>query len=516
MIKASENLITKILDYTDVNFLLNGKIGIEKESMRVNNNKISHIPHHKKLGSSLFNRYITTDFSEAQLEFITPPFEDNESGLDFLINVHHFVSKNIRNEYLWPLSMPPHFESEKEIPIASFGNSSLAIFKETYRKGLSHRYGRGMQAISGIHFNYSLSEELWKSDLFKNSYFDETVLKNNIYMRTIRNLIRFNWLVLYLYGCSPIINSSFRNNSHKFQKLNKRDYFLPYATTLRMSDIGYKNSIQANLSISFNEIENYITGLKKATQKKYDDFEKIYRDTNDIRAQLNSSIIQNEDEYYAIARPKSNLDSEIRMLNKLQKGGIDYIELRSVDLNPFNSIGIDEEIVNFLEIFMIFATFSPSKKMTHDEYMKSYQNDLDVSLRGREPNLHLLQDDKRVSLKSWGLEIIDSMVDILESMHIENHKYLHAVGKAKEKLLDIDKTPSAILLKTIKDENIEMLDFGCIKGEEYKNQYLQKSIDKNLDWKSLEKEARDSLSSCKNASINEKLSFDQYMKEYYK
>ena len=514
MIKDSENLIPKILNSSISNILFSGKIGIEKESIRAKDAKISTMSHFQELGSSLFNRYITTDFSESQLELITPPFNKNELCLKFLNNIHHFVNNNIDDEYLWPLSMPPYFKSEEEVPIAFYGNSNLALFKETYRNGLANRYGKAMQAISGIHFNYSLPEELWTSHIFQDEDMDQMSLRNSIYFRTVRNLVRLNWLVLYLYGCSPIINDVFRNKSYKFKKLNNNDYFLPYATSLRMSDMGYKNSIQDNLFISLNDLEHYIKDLKKATQVKSDDFEKIYNKTNESRSQLNSNRIQIEDEYYAVARPKNSSNLDIRMLEKLNTGGINYIELRSIDLNPFSNIGIDEEMAYFLEILMIYATFSSSQPMSENEYKISNQNDLNVSIRGREPNLLLSRNGARVSLQEWGLEVIESMETLLDSIDVGGNKYLYAISKAKEKILNVEKTPSDIFLKTIEDQKIEMLDFGKMKGETYKAQFLQKNIDTNKDWDILDKEVSDSLLKFESTTTHEKISFDEFLKEY--
>jgi glutamate--cysteine ligase len=202
------------------------------------------------------------------------------------------------------------------------------------------------------------------------------------------------------------------------------------------------------------------------------------------------------------------------MLEKLNTGGIDYIELRSIDLNPFSNIGIDEEMAYFLEILMIYATFSSSQPMSENEYRISNQNDLNVSIRGREPNLLLSRNGGRVSLQEWGLEVIKSMETLLDSIDVEGNKYLYAISKAKEKILNVEKTPSDIFLKTIEDQKIEMLDFGEMKGETYKAQFLKKNIDTNKDWDILDKEVSDSLLKFESATTHEKISFDEFLKEY--
>jgi glutamate--cysteine ligase len=281
-----------------------------------------------------------------------------------------------------------------------------------------------------------------------------------------------------------------------------------------MSDIGYKNSNQGNLFVSLNDIDAYIRDLKTATQLESSNFKQINNKTDYPRSQLNSNTIQIEDEYYAVARPKSSSNLEIRMLDKLNKGGIDYIELRSIDLNPFSNIGIDEEMTYFLEILMIYATFSDSQPMCDDEYKISNQNDLHVSIRGREPNLMLSRNGAKVSLQDWSLEVIESMEIILDSIDVKSNKYLNAIGKAKEKILNVEKTPSDIFFKTIEDQKIEMLDFGEMKGKEYKAQFQQKNIDINKDWDTLEKEVSDSLLKYKSSAKHEKLSFNEFLNKY--
>ena len=233
-----------------------GRFGLEKESLRVSQSTISTKPHQESMGSSLCHRHITTDFSEAQLELITPPLIDKKTGLIFLENIHHFVSHKIEDEIMWPFSMPPFIQSNQDIPIASYGSSNLALFKTTYRNGLSHRYGRTMQAISGIHFNYSLPEQLWKSLVFSVGETSSKEVRANIYFRTLRNLHRMNWLILYLFGASPIVTKNFLSNKNKgFKKLDNQTYYLPYATSMRMSDLGYQNINQSNLEISLNSLE---------------------------------------------------------------------------------------------------------------------------------------------------------------------------------------------------------------------------------------------------------------------
>ena len=188
-IAIMDSLVTSMLESSE-----QGIVGFEKESMRVRSGKISQSRHPKRLGSSLYNKYITTDFSEAQLELITSPTDNKESSLLQLKDIHHFVSNNIGDEIIWPLSIPPAFNSEDEIPIAEYGESNLGIFKRIYRNGLSYRYGKSMQAISGLHYNYSFPDSFWAilSDINQISQTDQKEFRSALYFRVLRNLLRVN------------------------------------------------------------------------------------------------------------------------------------------------------------------------------------------------------------------------------------------------------------------------------------------------------------------------------------
>ena len=308
------------------------KIGFEREGLRIRDSLISKESHPAKLGSALCNNYITTDFSEAQLELVTPAYEDKKVAIQFLRDIHHFVSNKLGDEYLWPFSMPINVESDKDILIASYGNSNLAKFKQIYRNGLSERYGKMMQIISGVHYNYSVPESIWKSELFKKRGLSAKDSRSKVYFNMLRNLYRFNWIVIYLFGASPIVSSTFlKSNRESFKELNDDAFYLPYATSLRMSSYGYQNR-RRKLPVSLNSIDEYISDLRKATLTSDPEFNQI---KNSNQAQISDSILQIDDEYYAIARVKSQSRSEQRTTSKLMKWGVDFIELRSLDLDPW-------------------------------------------------------------------------------------------------------------------------------------------------------------------------------------
>ena len=515
MIDDVEDLTKKVFNSDAKNILALGMFGIEKESLRVSQSTISTNPHPESMGSPLCLRHITTDFSEAQLELITPPLMDKKTGLIFLENIHHFVSHKIEDEILWPLSMPPFIPSDEDIPVASYGSSNFALFKTTYRNGLSHRYGRTMQTISGIHFNYSLPEQIWKSSLFRQEKEVSKKLRANIYFRTLRNLHRMNWLILYFFGASPIVAKNFLSNKHNgFQKLDNHSYYLPFATSLRMSDLGYQNINQSKVAISLNSLPEYIFDLKQATATKCDDFQKIDQETTEDYPQINSNILQIEDEYYAVARPKSSSDSNLRLITKLDDTGVDYIELRSLDINPFQRIGIDLDTVHFLEVFFIYCTLNPSPPIKKGEIEAIKQNDLLVATKGREPGLNLNNNGTKISLKNWANQILDEMISIAGLLDNKTTDFSSIIQKLSNKIADPEQTLSAMLLNKIRTEKLSVQELGRTIGEDHKNYYISMETSKNSDWSLLGKESADSKKRQAELEQANDQSFEDFVKEY--
>ena len=271
-LNCSENEILSLIRESDCS----SKVGFEREGLRVGNSLLSKKPHPKSLGSALCNKFITTDFSEAQLELVTPPHEDKKDAMQFLDDIHHFTSHKIEDEIIWPFSMPLDIGSDEDIPIASYGKSNLARFKEIYRNGLSERYGKMMQAISGVHYNYSVPDAIWENELFKNIDIDPKETRSAAYFNMMRNIYRMNWLVFYLFGASPVITKNFlTQDSEPFKKLDKQTLYLPYSTSLRMSNFGYQNARRKKLEVSINSMAQYISDLKKATNTTHEEFRNI-------------------------------------------------------------------------------------------------------------------------------------------------------------------------------------------------------------------------------------------------
>ena len=283
MTHSNNNLSTRLekLQANDHQHLLcEGLKGIEKESLRLaNDGCIAQTPHPAALGSALTHPYITTDYSEALIELITPPFADVKDTLDYLHNIHQFVYDHLDNESLLGASMPCGIDGDESIPIAEYGSSNIGRMKHVYRHGLWHRYGRTMQAIAGIHFNYSVPEALWIAlHQQENSQLSLEQFTADAYFGLIRNFQRLGWLILYLFGASPAICKSFFKSRPalmaQFEEFDHGTLYHPYATSLRMSDIGYKSKNQANLKIDYNSLAGYVSSLSKAIETPYPDYKK--------------------------------------------------------------------------------------------------------------------------------------------------------------------------------------------------------------------------------------------------
>jgi len=504
--------------FSELEGLLNcSKVGFEKESLRVFDSSISKQPHPERLGSTLCNRYITTDFSEAQLEFVTPPLNDKIKGLKFLEDIHHFVSCNIDDEIIWPFSMPTVINTDKDIPIANYGTSNLGLFKQTYRKGLSHRYGRMMQAISGTHYNYSIPETFWQSPFLKNLYKDPKEIRSSAYFNMLRNIFRLNWLILYLFGASPILTRSFTTkDSQSLKQLDNQTFYLPYATSLRMSDFGYRNTLRNKLQVSMNSLQEYVSDLREATNTPFNGFASIDTTKTKLQQQINENILQIDDEYYAIARAKSQIISNQRTTSKLSSSGVDFIELRSLDLNPYSRIGIDKETVLFLEIFLIHCFVKQGQRFTDDEIRNIDHNDSTVAKKGREPNLYLLKDGKKTSLKEWGKQILDTLMPIAAVLDCDKMQYTNAVAQMRERINDPNLTLSGRFLDDILSTNLSFIDLGNTIGESNKRHYSKLKKSKNINWGLLEKESIDSHNQQKILEKDNGESFRAFVEHYIK
>ena len=454
--------------------LIDGNFGIEKESQRVTSaGDLALTEHPSAFGDKTENSRITVDFSESQIEMITPTYTSVDEVYNELNIINSEVESSIGNELLWPLSMPPKLPAEEQIPIANFSDSEHGKQMEIYRKGLALRYGKKMQMISGIHYNFSFGDELIEYLHHKfGDGMDKRLFIDEIHFGLTRNFLRYRWLLIYLFGASPYCHSTYHSVINKEIGIIKRcchdctdiiGNFNQYATSLRVSRFGYSNTLKHDYNIYYNSLEEYSTKIRKmlATENKKYSSLGIYKD--DTQIQLNGNILQKESEFYSSIRLKQSIKSGETQLDALEKRGVRHIEVRILDLNPFEKLGLNVEQMNFLQIFMLYCLFEQSKEITDNEYEKINSNHHHVALYGRKDGLKLQKyDNNTIDLITWGEEIFERLKDIGELIYKDtgDNKYLKSVSKEYEKLFDVSLLPSERIHREMKENNENFLEFG--------------------------------------------------------
>jgi len=500
--------------------LQGGGKGIEKESLRVTaDGAISHRPHPRALGSALTHPWITTDFSEALVELVTPPFENSWETLQFLCDLHQFVYGRIDDEMLWATSMPCAVKGDDSIPIATYGTSNSGRMKHVYRRGLSHRYGRVMQAIAGVHFNYSLPSSFWPVYQAVEGAPDcERNFRDSAHFDLLRNYRRFGWIVLYLFGASPAICKSFlRGRPTVLDEWDPWTVYGPWATTLRMSDVGYRNANQAGVSVSNNSLEAYVAGLDRAIRTPFRPYESIGVEADGEWRQLNASVLQIENEYYGFIRPKQPTRSGERPTRALTSRGVAYVEVRSLDVSPLDPAGVSQNEMRFIEAFLLFCLLTESPPMDDAEASACDANHVLVALRGREHGLELTIGGKTMSLARWGREILDHLQPIcalLDTGQAE-HSYQASLHLQTEKMLDPATTPSARLLGAMGDREVSFFEFARDLSRGYRTYFLELPPIPATRLQRFEREAVESLRAQQEIEESDDISFSEFVRRYY-
>jgi len=440
--------------------------GLEKEGLRVDpTGRIAATPHPAALGSKLTHPHITTDYSEALLEYITPVYCRPEDAMAFLGDLHRFTYRVLGDELIWPASMPSRLDGNDSVPIADYGPSNVGTMKRVYRKGLDVRYGRIMQAIAGVHYNVSLPDDLWA--LLRELEGAEATPMNDYrssrYFGLIRNFRRHSWLLLYLFGASPALDRSFLPGGEVPEKLERHGeetLVSEHATSLRMSDLGYQNKVQAQLKICFNSLSNYVNTLRHAISTPWPAYEALGVRRDGEWRQLNANILQIENEYYSDIRPKRVARHDETPSQALEARGVEYIEVRCLDLNPLLTLGVDETQIRFVDAFVMWCLLTESPWIPDEECDRLDDNRRRVVERGRDPALRLCQGDTPRSVADWGGEILDEMTRVAELLDLleEGTPHRDAVAAMAPRLADPSLTPSGQLLARLRETGEEFSD----------------------------------------------------------
>ena len=430
--------------------------GIEKESLRSRpDGTLALTPHPAALGSPLTHPHITTDFSESQMELVTGVHPSVEAALSELGQVHQVVYQemaSLGDEMLWVSSMPCGLPSDENIPIGRYGTSNVGRAKSVYRMGLSHRYGRRMQTISGIHYNWSLPG-----------------VTSDDYFGLIRNFRRHAFLLLVLFGASPAVCSCFvAGRPHELQPLGDNTMYLPYATSLRMGRLGYQSDAQSSLAVSYNNLEGYGASLEKALTEPYPAYEKVgIRNPGGDYNQLHTSLLQIENEFYGTIRPKRVIHPGERPLHALRERGVEYVEVRLMDLNPFETLGISAATARFLDVFLLHCLLTDSPPDTPEEIAELSRNQHRTAATGRDPALLLERAGAQVKLTDWGHEVLAGCEPIAHAMDqaMGGTAYTEAWRAARAALSAPEQLPSARVLQAVQ----------ATQGQSFKNFVAEQS-----------------------------------------
>ncbi|MFK7828218.1 MAG: glutamate--cysteine ligase [Congregibacter sp.] len=496
--------------------------GIEKEGLRVGSDgMLAQTPHPKALGSALTHGSITTDYSESLLEFITGVSTSVDDTLDELANIHSYVYRHLGDERLWSASMPCIVAGDSGIPVARYGSSNVGRMKTVYRFGLGHRYGRMMQAIAGVHYNFSMPVDYWPAAQEADG--DTGPLQDYItqrYLGLIRNFHRWSWLLIYLFGASPAVCASFMKGrgDHPLQPFDPEgnSLHLPHATALRMGDLGYNSSAQKSLRVCYNSLDNYLAALSKSILTPHPEYASFSGKQDGEYMQLNDSLLQIENEFYSSIRPKRPGSSSETPLKALHSRGIEYVEIRCVDVSPFEPLGISATQIRFLDSFLLHCLTAASPDCNEDEQNRQAANLKAVVNRGREPGLELQDAAGSRPLVEWANSLISEMqssAELLDKAH-GGTDYRQTLGTQLETLRGDRETPSARVLREMREERMPYFRLALNYSNRWAAHFRERALDSKLE-QAMDAETASSLERQATLEAADSLSFEDYLAAYY-
>ena len=501
---ASSDLLLRRLAALPPEALPGMRRGLEKESLRAApDGALALTPHPAALGSPLTHPHITTDFSESQPELVTGTHGSVQACLDELRQIHQMVYAEMAalgDEMLWASSMPCKLPPDEMIPLGYYGTSNVGRAKSVYRMGLGHRYGRRMQTISGIHYNWSLpgagSEQ---------------------YFGLIRNFRRHAFLLLYLFGASPVVCGTFvQGRQHALQPLGSRAMYLPHATSLRMGRLGYQSDAQSTLAVSYNGLEGYAASLQDALTRPWPAYEAIgiQAPSGDYN-QLAVTLLQIENEFYGTIRPKRVIEPGERPLHALRARGVEYVEVRLMDLNPFLPVGIDEQTMRFLDVFLLHCLLSDSPPDSPAEIEALKRNQHLVAERGREPGLKLACGGMEVAVTDWAAQVLGELPALARALDeaLGGDGHQAAVQAAQQALHNPALLPSARVLAALPGYGDSYVAFMLDRSQQIRSLMLAQPPDAALRQRFAEM-AVQSRAQQHAIEVSDTLSFEQYRREY--
>ncbi len=497
--------------------------GIEKEGLRVQRDSalLAQTPHPSALGSALTHPYITTDYSESLLEFITPVSNDIDASLTFLDSIQRFTASQLSDEMVWNASMPCIVAGESSIPIAHYGSSNVGQMKRVYRNGLGVRYGRRMQTIAGIHYNFSMPQAFWESawqEAGSNGPLQDFVTEG--YLGLIRNFFQHSWLLVYLLGASPAVCASFLagNQGHRLERFDEEgaSLYLPSATSLRMSDLGYTSNAQASLTVCYNAIDQYVTTLHSAIVTPYAPYSAFSITDNGEQAQLNDCLLQIENEFYSPIRPKRVTRSGEAPVVALKQRGIEYVEVRCIDINPFTPLGIDSDTICLLDTFLLASLLNDSPLCDDAVIARNKENLARVVNQGRAKDLMLATRDGERPARDLAIpifEAFDRAAALLDDVH-QSTRYGEAVAQARSRLQQPETTPSGRVLQEMEDGRLAFWQLASQYSKRWHDTFINDPLPTETQ-SAFEQTAATSLEQQAALDSATEIPFDQYLQKFY-
>ena len=492
--------------------------GIEKEGLRVDlQGRLSTQSHPTALGAALTHPTITTDYSEALLELITGTHNTVGALFGELDQVHRVVATHLGDELLWNHSMPAQLPAEADIPIAWYGTSNTGMIKHVYRRGLAQRYGKTMQCIAGVHYNFSFSEAFWDRLELPQALAKDR--RSAGYISLIRNFTRYSWLLMYLFGSSPAVSRGFlRGQTADLQALGDDTLYLPYATSLRMSDLGYQNKAQAGLKLCYNDLTMFLQRLYDAVTTPWPAYEKIGTHQAGQWLQLNANVLQIENEFYSSIRPKRTTGPCERPITALAERGIQYIEVRCLDIDPTEPLGISEQTARFVDAFLLFCALQESPPFADSGWCpESAANFSSAVKQGRAPGLQLSREDKDVALASWAQELLDQIGLCAQTLGgaLNDGLYIQAVEAQYEKVVNTACTPSARMLDGLKESGASHQDYALALSSHHAQTLRQRGLSE-AEQRLAVQQARQSLADQVALETNDTEGFDEYVARFHR
>ena len=520
--RGFERRLAAVVNSGERGVLQQGRKGIEKESLRVTpKGRVAQTPHPAALGSALASDNVTTDYSEALIELITPAFSESWELLQYLTDLHQFVYRHLGEELLWATSMPCALDGDASIPIATYGSSNIGRMKYVYRLGLGLRYGRVMQAISGVHFNYSFParawpvlEAAWQARTRGQAFIDEA------YFALLRNYRRHGWLILYLFGASPALCKTFfkgRDVAPGLVELDHHTMHAPYATSLRMSDLGYRNKSQAGVAVSVNSLAEYVRDLSRLVFTPSPEYQQLGVKVGGEWRQLSANVLQIENEYYSFIRPKRTARSGERPTRALERAGVEYVEMRSLDVGVFDPVGVSQNEIRFLEAFAALCVLKDSPMIERSHELELDSNHVRVARQGREPGLELKDDGRGRPLAHWARQLLDEMQGVCELLDAGDPQrpYSAALAVQQAKVTDPDATPSARILAELRQNDEAFFHFALRMSTQHRDYFRDLYPPDEQRLETFRQEAARSLEAQAGIEAADRISFDEFVARWF-